>query len=89
MSKSVMPMRWSSSCRRGEPEASTIFAMAAPSLSGGAEAAPVGTVQMLHFGEGQPGLVFHDAELADPGVFLNGHIPGGVGGIRHWSPSPR
>ena len=53
MSKSVMPMRWSSSCRRGEPEASTIFAMAAPSLSGGAEAAPVGTVQMLHFGEGR------------------------------------
>ena len=26
-SKSVMPMRRSSSCRRGEPEASTIFAM--------------------------------------------------------------
>ena len=35
---------------------------------------------MFHRDEGQLGLVAHDAELADPGVFLDGHVPGGVGG---------
>ena len=47
---------------------------------GGAKAAPVWAVQVLHPGERQLGLVLHNAELADAGILLDGHVPGGVDG---------